>query len=212
MFSAGNSRFRHFLFLLAALICAAEVAEAQITPADSFPKKPKDIKPEAHPKSTGSVPREEFLKPKKPVQKDSGNQIRPQTDDSLKHKQGINLQGVTLKISEPAPGQTADSFRYIVDTAASFSGGSYAHAQFIAEHFTYPQRCKDAGIESYATLLLGISKQGELLNIKVLEYDTLCPEFLTELLKVYKQPHRWKPAILKGEPVAAWLRLPMDFR
>lgn len=205
---SGHSRFRHLLFLLAALICSAGVAKAQITPAEEAPGKKRDRQPEPKLKSTGSVPREEFLKPKKQPEKDSINRTKPQNGDSSRIKSGKDLVVINLGGSDSSRTNSTDSFFSKTDKEAVFPGGDSAFNRFVTDNFSYPERCREEGIEGYCMLLLGINAEGLVKQIKILEYTPACPEFSQEVVKLFSQPHLWIPATINGKTVASWRRLP----
>lgn len=95
------------------------------------------------------------------------------------------------------------------DVEAVFPGGSGKFAEFIANNFVYPERCRDEGISGYIVLRFIVDTKGMISNIQVKEDSPSCPEFAKEAIRVLKLSPRWIPAQFNGRFIKAWRQIPV---
>lgn len=93
------------------------------------------------------------------------------------------------------------------DKAPSFPGGMTAMAQFISENLKYPKECEAEGIEGRVTCQMVVTKEGKLVNVKVVR--GLHPLLDAEALRIIDGMPLWEPGRLKGEPVNCRYTMPI---
>ena len=99
----------------------------------------------------------------------------------------------------------------LVDVKPSFEGGdAVAFSKWVNAHLVYPEAAKDAGVEGRVVLQFTISKEGDLVNAKVLRG---CDPILdAEALRVVSSSPDWEPGRMKGSPVNVTYTFPVVFR
>lgn len=98
----------------------------------------------------------------------------------------------------------------IVEEAPQFPGGETKLMEYIAKNLTYPQEAKDKGIDGRVFVAMVIEKDGSVSNVKVLRgIGGGCDE---EAVRVIKSMPKWKPGMMKGEPVPVSYQIPINFK
>ncbi len=80
----------------------------------------------------------------------------------------------------------------------------------IQRKLKYPEIARKAGIEGTVIVYAKISKNGEVINTKIVKPlgNSGCNEAAVEAIKAVK----WKPAMQRDKPVTVWVSVPVKFR
>ena len=98
----------------------------------------------------------------------------------------------------------------IVEEMPQFPGGEKALMEYIAKNLTYPQEARDKGVEGRVFIGMVIEKDGSVSNVRVLRgIGGGCDE---EAMRVIKSMPKWKPGMMKGEPVPVSYQIPINFK
>jgi protein TonB len=109
--------------------------------------------------------------------------------------------------------QTIDSTSVIeVDTPAQFPGGESAMFQFLSKQLVYPVRAKEEEISGKCFVQFVVTKEGLIVNVKVMRGVPGCPECDQECIRVIKSMPNWIPAQKDGKPVNSTFILPVQFK
>jgi TonB family protein len=82
--------------------------------------------------------------------------------------------------------------------------------KFVAKNARYPKEAKDSGIEGIVYVRIVISKEGKVIEPKVLR--SLHPLLDNEALRVVQLLPDWKPGTNDGKPVNVWFIIPIKFK
>lgn len=116
----------------------------------------------------------------------------------------------------PAMAQELDDFEAIPinykETKPSFNGGdANKFSVWVNEHKHYPEEAKKAGIEGRVTTQFTITKEGKLINARILR--GIHPLLDEEAIRVIESaPQIWKPGEKKGEPIDVTYTFPVIFK
>ena len=103
-----------------------------------------------------------------------------------------------------------DGVYQIVEEMPSFPGGDQKLMEYIANNINYPQEARDKGIEGRVFIRMVIEKDGSVSNVKLLRgIGGGCDE---EAERVIKSMPKWKPGMMKGEPVPVSYQIPINFK
>ncbi len=109
--------------------------------------------------------------------------------------------------------QTIDSTSVIeVDKPAEFPGGESAMFQFLSKHLVYPPRAKEEEISGKCYMQFVVTKEGLIVNVKVMRGVPGCPECDQECIRVIKSMPNWIPAQNDGKPVNSYYNIPFTFK
>lgn len=113
----------------------------------------------------------------------------------------------------PIMAQEQDDFEAIPMTYQKkkpcFNGGDFS--KWVNEHKNYPEEAKKAGIEGRVTTQFTITKEGKLINVRILR--GVHPLLDEEAIRVIESaPQIWKPGEKKGEPVDVTCTFPVIFK
>ena len=98
----------------------------------------------------------------------------------------------------------------IVEEMPSFPGGEQKLMEYVAKNLIYPQEARDKGIDGRVFIGMVIEKDGSVSNVKVLRgIGGGCDE---EAVRVIKSMPKWKPGMMKGEPVPVSYQIPINFK
>lgn len=111
---------------------------------------------------------------------------------------------------EPLPPYDNTGRPEVVDTIAEFPGGMNKARQYIANNLEYPEEAQEAGIEATIQAKFVIEKDGTLTNIQIENPQGYGLD--KEVIRVLRRMPKWKPALLKGQPVRSQFRMPISFR
>jgi TonB family protein len=114
----------------------------------------------------------------------------------------INLD-TTLNVKAP---ETVYSFP---DVLAEYPGGENNLLNYLASNINYPRIALDSNIQGRVVIEFQVCTDGQLCNLKIVK--SLSKETDEEAIRVIKQMKTWKPAKLKGQPVASYYSLPISF-
>ena len=101
----------------------------------------------------------------------------------------------------------------IINANAIFNGGDVnAFSVWVNEHKLYPEEAKKAGIEGRVTTSFTITKEGKLVNVRILR--GVHPLLDEEAIRVIESaPQKWEAAINhKGEPIDRDYVFPVIFK
>lgn len=134
----------------------------------------------------------------------------PTEDEDIPLDETIENTDIMLTLDEPPPmpEQEEEETPMFVpyDVRPAIVGG-YAE---LARNLHYPEIARKAGIEGDVTILALISKQGEILQTRVVKSlgNNGCDEAAIKAIKSVK----WTPAYQRDRPVQVWLSVPIKFR
>ena len=116
----------------------------------------------------------------------------------------------------PAIAQEQEEFEAIPMTYQkknpSFNGGdANDFSKWVNEHKNYPEEAKKAGIEGRVTTQFTITKEGKLINVRILR--GIHPLLDEEAIRVIESaPQIWKPGEKKGKPIDVTYTFPVIFK
>ena len=112
--------------------------------------------------------------------------------------------------NKPDMKPNADGVYQIVEEMPCFPGGDQKLMEYIANNINYPQEARDKGIEGRVFIRMVIEKDGSVSNVKLLRgIGGGCDE---EAERVIKSMPKWKPGMMKGEPVPVSYQIPINFK
>lgn len=111
---------------------------------------------------------------------------------------------------DPLPPYNSTGHPEAVDIIAEFPGGMEKARMYIANNLQYPDEAQENEIEATVQAKFVIEKDGTLSNIQVEQRKGY--GFDEEVIRVLKRMPKWKPAMLKGQPVRSQFRMPISFR
>ncbi|MFO7840682.1 MAG: M56 family metallopeptidase [Fidelibacterota bacterium] len=117
------------------------------------------------------------------------------------------LQGEKITVTakrDPDPGTRTEFVPY--DEPPKPVGGASA----VLEHLKYPEEARERGIEGMVLLNAYINRDGEVEEVEILrsQVPEECNAAAVEALK----KSRWTPAKQRGNPVAVWVSVPVEFK
>lgn len=121
-----------------------------------------------------------------------------------------------LLLLVPAMAQEQEEFEAIPMTYQkknpSFNGGdANDFSKWVNEHKNYPEEAKKAGIEGRVTTQFTITKEGKLINARILR--GVHPLLDEEAIRVIESaPQNWKPGERRGEPIDVTYTFPVIFK
>lgn len=116
----------------------------------------------------------------------------------------------------PAMAQENDDFEAIPinykETKPRFNGGdANSFSKWVNEHKHYPEEAIIAGIEGRVTTQFTITKEGKLINARILR--GVHPLLDEEAIRVIESaPQNWKPGERRGEPIDVTYTFPVIFK
>lgn len=116
-----------------------------------------------------------------------------------------------------APGASAgspdDSKVYdmsVVETAPEFNGGQKELSKYVSANLKYPAAARQNNVQGKVYLGFVVEKDGTVSDIKIRQgIGSGCDE---EAVRVLRNSPKWKPGVLKGNPVRTYCVLPITFQ
>jgi len=99
----------------------------------------------------------------------------------------------------------------VVDEYAEFPGGKAALNKFLNDNFKYPQTAVEEGLEGKCYVRFVVDTDGNISEAKVVKKVPNCKECDAEALRVVNKMPKWVPAKKKGNKVASYFSLPIEF-
>jgi protein TonB len=99
-----------------------------------------------------------------------------------------------------------------VDKPAEFPGGEVAMMDFLKKQLVYPARAKEEEISGKCYMQFVVTKEGLIVNVKVMRGVPGCPECDQECIRVIKSMPNWIPAQKDGKPVNSYYTIPFTFK
>jgi periplasmic protein TonB len=96
-----------------------------------------------------------------------------------------------------------------LDISAQFVGGNSALAKYLQQNLRYPPEAQRRGITGKVFVNFVILKTGEIYNVTVPKETERV--LIDEAKRIVRQMPKWKPAMIKGEPVNSEMVLPITF-
>ena len=96
-----------------------------------------------------------------------------------------------------------------VDEMPKFPNGDDALIRFLTENLKYPQDARDERIEGTVFVTFVVEKDGSVTDVRILR--SVVSSLDEESIRVVKAMPKWKPGVIKGEPVRAQFTLPLRF-
>ncbi|HQT22735.1 MAG: hypothetical protein B7X86_10925 [Sphingobacteriales bacterium 17-39-43] len=97
-----------------------------------------------------------------------------------------------------------------VDVLPEFPGGMKGWGEYLQSALKYPEEAKKNKITGRVILSFTVLKNGSITDIKVLRGIGAGAD--EEAIRVVKESPKWKPGILKGEPVNVAYTMPISFQ
>jgi TonB family protein len=97
-----------------------------------------------------------------------------------------------------------------LDVKPEFPGGESALMQWLAMNLRYPDKAKENGWQDKVFVQFIVDKDGNITDIKILKGRY--PVLNKVVLRLIGNMPKWNPAIIKGKPVRAILKLPFNFK
>ena len=130
--------------------------------------------------------------------------------------QSVNVQAQMIiveelpEIQKVNPGQqNSDQIFTEVDEMPKFPNGDDALIRFLTENLKYPQDARDERIEGTVFVTFVVEKDGSVTDVRILR--SVVSSLDEESIRVVKAMPKWKPGVIKGEPVRAQFTLPLRF-
>ncbi len=99
---------------------------------------------------------------------------------------------------------------YTVDKMPEFKGGEMALRRYIAQNLKYPEAAYKNGIYGMVFVRFCVTTNGAIDNIKIMK--GVNPLLDNEVLRIIKSLPAWMPGEHKGEKVAVWITIPINFQ
>lgn len=93
---------------------------------------------------------------------------------------------------------------------ATFIGGMDKFRDYVRDHFNYPERCQEEGINGAVLLEFVVDIKGKISNVRMISETAACPEFTTEAIRVLKESPRWMPGQTNGTFVKSYRTIPIQ--
>ena len=114
------------------------------------------------------------------------------------------------EIQKVNPGQqNGDQIFTEVDEIPEFPNGQDALMKYLMENLRYPTEARNNRIQGTVFVTFVVEKDGSITDVKTLR--GVAPSLDEESIRVVKAMPKWKPGILKGEPVRVQFNLPLRF-
>jgi periplasmic protein TonB len=138
-----------------------------------------------------------------------GEVITYYASGQVKRKDKYQIDSLITGQCFSSTGKDTAWFPYLIN--AGFKGGYQEMFSFVLKHFRYPKKAIQIGIEGQVMIEFRIGKNGEVSHEKIISRTD--PMINEEALRIFHLMHgRWLPAQLDGEPVMAYLRMPVLFK
>ncbi|NJO91318.1 MAG: energy transducer TonB [Chloroflexia bacterium] len=119
-----------------------------------------------------------------------------------------NSEGNTGSINT---GQENGEVFLIVEEMPKFEGEEVALRQFIADNVKYPEEAKKKGESGKVYVRFVVNKEGAVEQVSIAR--GVSPSLNAEAIRVVQSiPAKWTPGKQKGEPVAVYFTVPINFR
>jgi protein TonB len=152
------------------------------------------------------------------VNKEDAKDDPPKQDDTKdkdigkKNIDGDNTGAPPLPKSDPGTGKLPpdNKIHEDVDIKAEFPGGKAAFTVWLSENTEYPEAEEAAGITGEAIVLFVVEADGKISSVKI-ERSSGSKGLDAAAIDVIKKAPRFKPAMLNGEKVRSYARVPIVF-
>ena len=137
------------------------------------------------------------------------NPVRAQVQNTTVPPYGI----IVVDDLVAAPDSVGQSVPFSeVDQAPTFQGGNANEfGRWVAQHLTYPEAAKEAGIMGHVMLQFKICSDGEVREVEVLRSagNDLLDD---EAVRVLSASPKWEPGYVDGKPVNVTFQFPVVFQ
>lgn len=96
----------------------------------------------------------------------------------------------------------------VVDVSPEYPNGMSALYKYLGNNISFPQICRDNGIEGTIYMGFVIEKNGSITNI-VCKRGNFCEGYTQSVIKTIQSMPKWKPGLVKGRPVRARYTIPI---
>jgi periplasmic protein TonB len=96
----------------------------------------------------------------------------------------------------------------VVDVQPEYPNGMAALFQYLGKNISYPQICRDNGIEGSIYMGFVIEKNGMISNV-VCKRGNFCEGYTQSVIKTIQSMPKWKPGLVKGKPVRVSYTIPI---
>lgn len=115
-------------------------------------------------------------------------------------KEGIIVQGSSENVEDVVE---------VAERAAEFPGGTSALIQYMSQNLKYPADAQKNGVSGRVLVQFIVNNDGSISDIKIVK--SVSPSCDTEAVRVIARMPKWKPGIMKGEPVRTRFTMPINF-
>ena len=134
-----------------------------------------------------------------------------ETEDLKKQDtQNTAVQEKDVVIIEMEPEETLDDVFVIVENQPEYPGGPMAMMQYLASTLTYPDECKEQGIQGRVLVAFVVNADGSITNPEIVK--SVHPALDAEALKAVVSMPAWKPGTQNGKNVRVKFTIPVNFR
>lgn len=125
-------------------------------------------------------------------------------------KDEILVVDVDPIIVEPDPEPVVEApIPDFVDFEAEFPGGIPAMFTYIGDNTVYPEEAIQVGDQGKVYVQFVVETDGSITQVKIARGVTA--ELDREAKRVVRSMPKWKPAVLRGEKVRSYMRVPINF-
>lgn len=108
--------------------------------------------------------------------------------------------------------ETENDIVLFVDEDPAYPGGMEAFIKFLSSNIHYPERALNKGIQGKCLVGFIVDKEGNIIDVKVLQKVKKCRECDAEAVRVIKLMPQWKPGEINGKPVKCRFQVPINFK
>lgn len=98
----------------------------------------------------------------------------------------------------------------VVEKQPEFPGGKEEMTKYIQKNLKYPTFARENGIQGRVIVSFTVERDGSITDIEVLRSPA--EKLSQEAIRIVKNMPKWKPGLLKGNPVRVKLMLPITFK
>ena len=113
-------------------------------------------------------------------------------------------------IADEKPSADNDKIFDVVEQMPEFPGGQAALLKWIGGNVKYPAIAEENGIQGRVVCTFIVDRDGSITDVKVAR--SIDPSLDNEAVRVLSQMPKWKPGMMKGQPVRVKYTVPVTFK
>ena len=131
--------------------------------------------------------------------------------DKLQNVDSLTQNNVSTAVEAVGnPQGNQDSiYSCVLANRATPPGGMDMFFQHIRDHFIYPVRCMEQGINGSVLIRFVVEKDGRVTMPIAVQQTPKCPEFTAEAIRVINITPRWIPGMHNGQYVRSYMEVPI---